>query len=450
MKKYLNIIFLILILTTGISASEKDDRNNVLAQLDSTMWKYLAIKDTSQWTITPEDSEKVFKEYFVNGYRVFRKVTKLQDRIKRNRTTYEKAAPQLEKLLTEAREKFEQGLKENPLDKYLKQAITRVYYDLVQLYNFKKDDANRLQIFMNILQFEQKPRTRVILNNQAGMIFFREELWEPAKERFRLAVNLIFEGEESEIDSSALFTNIYFRGQSYMKLYDADSALISLTRARMIAPGEKEYEQITSLINFINWDEGNIRASEMYYDCRMLASNKEYEKAESDYLDLIDMIQSDRAKYEANYRLSLIQFNRLDKRDEGVARLWNVVKLFEENPLPDKDGFVSEASYWENYSYMCVQMANQYLATDRKKAFVYYYKAAQIEGPDRGRAYLGLAGIAFNSAEVCLDYCNRAYEYEYQLNEGERKNLYNLFYLAHKRKGDFAESVKWYDRFTQI
>ena len=235
-----------------------------------------------------------------------------------------------------------------------------------------------------------------------------------------------------------------------MKLYDPDSALISLTRARMIAPGQNEYEQITSLINFINWDEGNIRASEMYYDCRLMTSEKKYEDAEKAFLELLDILQSDRAQYETNYRLSLIQFNRLDKREEGISRLWNVVKLFEKNPLPEEDGFVQEPAYWENYSYMCVQMANQFLGTDRKKSFFYFYKAAHIEGPDQARAYLGLAGISFNTAEVCLEYCHQAYELEHQLSDSERKNLYNLFYMAHKRKGDFAESVKWFDRFKQI
>lgn len=449
MKKYLYIL-LISIIAVPAAAQNNESQRDLVAQIDSTMWTYLAIDDTSQWTISTEDSEKVFKEYFVSGYRIFRRLTELQERINQNRITYEKAAPQLADFLADLREKFEQGLKLNPLDRYLKQAITRVYFDLVQYYTFKKDDLNRLQIFMNILQFEQNRQTRIALHNQVGMIFFRNEQWEPAKERFRLAVNLIFEGEESEIDSSVLFTNIFFRGQAYMKLYDPDSALISLTRARMLVPGTNEYEQITSLINFINWDKGNIRASEMYYDCRVLVADNEYEDAEQAYLELLEIIQSDRARYEANYRLALIQFNRLDKKDEGIARLWDVVKLLEDNPLPELDGFVQEPSYWENYSYMCVQMANLFLGTDRKKSFFYFYKAAQIEGPDQARAFLGLAGISFNAPDVCLDYCNSAYELEHQLNDSERRNLYNLFYLAYKRKGDFAESVKWFDRFKQI
>jgi len=54
-------------------------------------------------------------------------------------------------------------------------------------------------------------KERVYLYYNIGMIYRGFEKWEPARDNFQLAVEAIFEGDESAIDTTKLFENIYFR-----------------------------------------------------------------------------------------------------------------------------------------------------------------------------------------------------------------------------------------------
>jgi tetratricopeptide (TPR) repeat protein len=453
-KRFLFFIVLLLIITTNAVASSRAWQNTVpaksLADIDTTMWKYLSASDRSQWTISKEDSEKAYRIHFLNGFKAFRDFDKLYQKIEMKRATIQEIADDLIKCLIQARGEFEQGIILDPFSNYHRTAIAAVYLRLDQFLAYKNDNSNRLQILFNRIYLEASPLKKADLYNKIGTIYFNAKDWEHARDNFQSAVANMFEGEEADIDTSKLFFNIYYRGYSQLKLYEDEPALTSFEYASMIAPTEDQKKDLARWIDYINWDKGNIRASEKYQNARNFYAEKKYDEAEQTYLDLIQIVQTTHAREEAAYRLSFVEFNNLDKKPEAIQRLWNVVKTFSLDETTGAPMEPSQVEYWESYCKMCLHLASTSHNEDKKTAFIYFQKASQIESSIRGNAFLNLAIMSLKNPELCLVFCDRSFAYVDKLNESDKKTLYNTYYQAHQRKGNFDEAMKWFKKFNEI
>ncbi|HEX9972057.1 MAG TPA: hypothetical protein VGD14_08310, partial [bacterium] len=213
---------------------------------------------------------------------------------------------------------------------------------------------------------------------------------------------------------------------------------------------EDQKKDLARWIDYINWDKGNIYASEKLNNALTFYTQKNYDEAERAYMDLIQIVQTEHARDEVAYRLSMVQFNNLDKKPEAIQRLWNVVKTF---PLDETTGAPkepSQAEYWESYCKMCLKLASTSYYEDKKTAFIYFQKASQIESSIRGNAFLNLAIMSLNNPELCLIFCDRSFAYIDKLSEIDKKTLYNYYYQAYQRKGNFDEAMKWFKKFNEI
>jgi tetratricopeptide (TPR) repeat protein len=447
------IVPLLIIATTGIASNgalQVAGAAKSITAIDTTMWKYLSASDRSQWTISKEDSEKAYRTYFVNGAKAFRDFTILSQKIETKRATIQDIADDLIKCLSQARGEFEKGIKLDPFNNYLRTAITAVYLNLDPLLAYKNDNPNRLQILFNKIYLETDPLKKADLYNKIGKIYFNYKSWEKARDNFQLAVANIFEGEVTDIDTAKLFDNIYYRGYSHLKLYEDEPALTSFENASMIAPTEDQKKDLARWIDYINWDKGNIHASEQYQNAKAFYAEKKYDDAERAYLDLIQIVQTEHARDEIAYRLSMVQFNNLDKKPEAIQRLWNVVKTFSLDETTGVPNEPTQAEYWESYCKMCLNLAANSFYEDKKTAFIYFQKASQIESSIRGNAFLNLAIMSLNNPELCLNFCDRSFSYIDRLNESDKKMLYNTYYRAYQQKGNFDEAMKWFKKFNEI
>ena len=445
------ILFLIFLALTNLVFSQQNQVNedmvHKLADIDTTLWKYLSANDRSAWTISQEDSLKAIREYFMNGAKIFRQFMDEYNKIQKGRLALDEALPKLIQLLEDVKDYFEQAIKINPFDPNIRRGITAVYANLEGYYARKKDDVKQLQMIKNLLVLGPERLRRIDLLNRAGNIYFKYKLWNNAKINFQNAVAAIFEGEESEIDSSRLFNNIYLRGLSQLRLYEDEPALTSFRYARMIAPNDQFYNNLTGYIDFINWDGGNIRASEKYRDAQNLFRERKFDQAEQAYLNLIDMIKTEKAKNQAQRDLARIQFTYLNKRDQAIDRLWHVVVS---HPLDSKTGIAIDSTmknYWEIYSQMCLNLGIDYFNTNKKYSFAYLLKASQVESPVRGKAYLNLAMSSTGIPSICLGFCNQALKYRDQLNSEEQKLLYDTLYKAYSMQGNFDEALTWFKAY---
>ncbi|MDZ7336240.1 MAG: hypothetical protein ONB32_13905 [candidate division KSB1 bacterium] len=421
-----------------------------LMKIDTTMWKYLAASDRAQWNISASDSETAIRNHFFPGYNNFKVVTEIYDRIGKKKTTLEQESQTLIKLLEQARDHFESGLKIDPFNNYLRLAITSTYSYLEKLYASQNEPIKRLAILLNLLRLRKEPKESVYLSNNIGLIYRQFEMWEMAKSYFHRAVETILDVEEAPVDTLRLFENLYLRGDAQFHLYEAEGALTSFTYARMIAPNQTYYNQLTARIDFINWDDGNIRASEKYNEAKGLYNNKKYNEAELAYLELLGMVTSERATNEANLALTRMQFYQMNKKEEAIERLWNLVRNYALDPATGKPINKDYEELWREYSQMCVFMGVKYYNTDKRTSFTYFLKASQIEGPLRGQALLNLARASIQNPQICLNYCLRALDFEDRLDPEEKRYLYQTIYQAYLQQGDFDHALIWFKNFHDL
>ena len=431
-----------------IQATSKNKITSVV--LDTTIWKYLSATKRSQWTITKEDSEKAIKEYIIPGATTYRKAGDINDKMNKGRTNIEQEASNLINLFEQAKDYFEEGLRLNPFDKYTRPWLISTYSQLEQLYAYKKEPTKRLQFLKNLLYLQNDPKRRLYLFNNIGMIYRQFGQYALARDNFQFAVEAIFESNESQIDTTNLFQNIYLRGEMQLKLYEDEPALTSFTYAKMIAPNENWSNQLTNYIDYINWDGGNIRASEKYNEAITLYNEKKYDEAEIAYLELLGIVKTEKATNQAQLDLARMQFYQLNKQDDAIDRLWNVVNKY---TLNSDTGLPTDSTYknlWENYAKLCLDMGIDNYFKDKRSSFTYFLKSSQIESSYRGKAFLNLAIASVYNPQICLKYCVRALDYQERLNQEEKKLLYQTIYQAYLKQGDFEQALDWFKKLNEM
>ena len=429
-------------------ATSKDKITSV--ELDTTIWKYLSATDRSQWTITKEDSERAIKEHIVPGATICRKAGEINDKMNKGQTNIEQEASNLINLFEQAKDYFEEGMRLNPFDKYTPPWLISTYSQLEKLYAYKKEPTKRLQLLKNLLYLQNDPKTRLYLFNNIGMIYRQFGQYTQARDYFQFAVDAIFESNDAQIDTTNLFQNIYLRGEMQLKLYEDEPALTSFIHARMIAPNQDIFNSITGLIDYINWDGGNIRASEKYNEAITLYNEKKYDEAEIAYLELLGIVQTEKATNQIQLYLAKMQFYQLNKQDDAIDRLWNVVNKY---TLNSDTGIPSDSTYknlWENYAKLCLDMGLNNYFKDKRSSFTYFLKSSQIESPSRGKAFLNLAMASACNPQICLSYCVRTLDYQERLNKEDKKLLYQTFYQAYLKQGNFEQALNWFKKLNEM
>ncbi len=450
--KKISLIYLLslLIFISQVLAQQGQQLGNAklkLAEIDTTIWKYLAAPDRSQWIITKADSERAYREYAIPGYNILKTVHEISDKIGKKKLAIEQETSNLISLLEQVMDYFEEGLRLNPFENYFRNGLVTTYTNLLK---FQKEPTKQLQMLQNLLYLKKNSKDRLDYYHNIGMIYGQYEMWELARDNFQFAVEVIFEGDESTMDTTKLFENLYWRGYAQFRLYEAEPSLTSFMYARMIAPKQDLYEELTNHIDFINWDGGNIRAREKYNEALRLKNEKKYDEAEIVFLELLGMVTTEKATNEAQLALAKMQFNSLNKEDEAIDRMWNVVNKY---PLDTGSGTPIDSAYqylWDEYAQMCLLMGVNYFNTNKKLSFAYLLKASQIEGSSKGQAFLNLAMVSSENPQLCIDYSTKALEYQDQLRTDDKKSLYETIYKAYLKKGDFVQALKWFRKLYEL
>lgn len=338
---------------------------------------------------------------------------------------------------------------------FLKQMADRTHEQ-----NYLRQAAEELERVVFYVRGEQQ------LYLDLADTYFRLSDWQNAFKNYELAKNAlkksaiftqqnpkIYFGRLAEVplDTNRLVSILDRQGSCKTKLYEAQPALALYREAKALTP-DPDYKNIfESKIKWILWDDGNIRASEIrdHADTLRFVKNK-YPEAKAVYLELLPLLWTKRTRDEINWRVATLDFDYLGNKDDGVSRMHRVIKTTAVDSLTAAPLDSIARRYFNDYGRFCFMLGADNWEKDRLRAYIYFQQAAQTNYNERRKALLQLAEISKFDPNETLALCQRAQEFENELDNAEKETLYRLLYQSYRKLGDFTRAKIWFDRWKGL
>ncbi|MFQ5709654.1 MAG: hypothetical protein ACE5HO_19530 [bacterium] len=423
--------------------------------LSDTLWVYLSAQRDSFRNISEGDSLQAI-DAFNAGALNLQALARLQKKAKGGLTP-EVVEAEVKIQLELAKRNFERALVLNPFDLETRSWLARVYQSLAVKFVNESNHKKAIQVLENLVRLEKGEHT---LYARLAESYYAIEDWQAAYDRFSQAEAVLRQSrgldfsagdtpEEASIDTSALFYYVYYQGDTEAKLHQADRALIDLDRAMKLAATEQEEQDIRSYVDWINWDDGNVGAVELRDKCLALVDEEKYKNAAKWFKKLLGQLRTKRASDEISWRLALLEFQYLNRKNEGIDRLKQVVKLVEK----DEHGAPADSTYqkyFNSYGVMCHNLGLEYSRKNRKIAFTYFKQSAAIDWENKAKSYLEIAKLSRNNPKAVLKNCEQAIAAIQQLDQSEQMQTYQLMVEASKRLGKFDQARTYFAQWVGL
>ncbi|MDZ7261777.1 MAG: hypothetical protein ONB05_06705, partial [candidate division KSB1 bacterium] len=174
------------------------------------------------------------------------------------------------------------------------------------------------------------------------------------------------------------------------------------------------------------------------------------EQAKQAFLELLDQVQTEKAADEVNYWIARLDFYYLDNKEEGISRLWEVIK---KTPIDSATGAPVDSTYqtyFDYYGRMCYKLGDEKRSDFQREAFIYFSKAASIDNPNRAMSLYRLALLSNIDAETAMDYASQAWALKEELSQLYQRYVARILYQSYQKKGEFDEAVRWYRRYIEL
>ncbi|MDZ7298506.1 MAG: hypothetical protein ONB51_07595 [candidate division KSB1 bacterium] len=293
-----------------------------------------------------------------------------------------------------------------------------------------------------------------------GATYFAKHDWQRALHNYASAEDLLLRSAAvsprrlenpalsaaAAIDSLRLLSSVFYQAQSAIKLEDAPRALHHLERAKSLTTDPAVLAAIAQDIHWINWDDGNIRASVLRDSATTLVNQGKYAEAGKIYNLLLDkLLRTPRARHDVTWDFATIEYVRLGRRASAIARLDEVMKS-----IPtDAAGAPLDTTYRRNfdtYGRMCLRLATDTARVNRRVGYEYLERAARIACKDRGRIFLEMADLSKPNPEISIANAERALEWEQSFDTRELRRLYDLLVEGYRHKNKPDEARKYFKK----
>lgn len=417
-----------------------------------TLWKYLSNDIDDALQVSSEDKAKAV-EAFNQG------AVRLQELAQLDQSAEDvQTRGRIRRLLVDGQNHFEKAVILNPFDVEARSWLARVYQTLAVRFADEQDNKRSAAVLENLLQMEKGEHA---LFARLAETYYAMEEWFNAYKNFKTAETVLNATAEldfsadaemmqrAELDPSTMFYYVYYQGDSQIKLHRAEAGLVDLKRAMEFASTEKEKADIQNYMDWVNWDDGNTKAVEKRDELIALLDKEEHHKAAKGFLQLIPQLKTRRAIDEIVWRLAVLEFQFLERQNEGVDRLKQVVKLTPQ----DASGAPLDSTYrkyFDSYGVMCHNLGLENMKKNRKFAFMYFQQAAAVDWENRAKSYLEIAKLSRNNAKVAIKSCEGALAHPEQLDSAEQMQLYQLLVEGYKRSGRFNDARKYYAQWMQM
>ncbi len=422
---------------------------NRFALSDSVWHTWRAIED-SQLVVTKIDTVNSQKN-FAKGVKLAKEGFDLINELKKQNLdslTVQKIKFNAILLFEKARTCFEAAFKFNPFDIRTQNYLIWIFQNLAELH----DNCNNTERAINMVEcltyiLHDDPKLYYTL----GEKYFNTGRWDRSLACIRTSIDLILNDDWNKIDTKELFWHYNLKANAEIQLNMIPQALLSLNYAKLIAPDEKEANQIMKRIEWINWDDGNINASRTWdsLDWKLNNGINDYSKIKQEYIKLLSQVKTLGAKQDINWRIAQLEFKFLNEREQAVERMLNIAKQIALDSTKKAQDPKSQ-KYLNDYGSMCYILGIDYLKQNHnKKAFIYFFQSIEYWWNQIGKSYHQLAKLTELDNQAMLSYAKQALVYENHLSEEERNSLYYLIYMAYKRLGMFENASKWFEKVVE-
>ncbi len=360
--------------------------------------------------------------------------------------------------LQEARGYLEKAVVLNPFDLEARSWLARVYQALATRFEKRADRRKAVEVLENLVRLEKGEH---ILFRRLADAYYALGMWQDAYRNYAAAERVLretaFEGvrdrvvsldslKRAPVDRAALFYYLYYQGDTKAKLYDARDALSYFASALAVAPTAADSQSVLSYTRWINWDQGNIRATEKRDSLLALQARKRYAEAARGLTALLGELRTAEAKDEIEWRIAILEYQKLNKKRSAVERLARVVKRRSRGrSQPPSDSLLQR--YTEAYGTMCYNLGLENLDRSRQTAFAYFLQAAAVPWNGRAKSYLEIAKLSRNNPEAVVENSLAALRQTPGLQGEELAQLYRLLTAAYKRMGRFEEAREYYQKW---
>ncbi|MEX0686878.1 MAG: hypothetical protein WD267_04805 [Balneolales bacterium] len=430
-------------------------RAQSLVNKSDSLWQYLTLEQDNNYTISEDDSIKAIEAYN-DGANAF--IRSQEITAKSSNSNVDQFAQQNE-LLDQAQKAFEEALTFNPFDVETKYGLSLVYQKKAIRLTDNKEYEKAIDILERLAQVEKGEDA---IFARLGESYYALHLWADASENFQKAErvfkdNLYLDptktnpGELTREDSVILFNYIFFRGDSQTNMYLADQALNTFAEAKSIAPTPELQGEAQYMINYIHWDDGNIAGRMARDSINTLRAQGHLEKAEEEYIKLLDRLKTQKAKDEIHWRTALTHYE-MGKDDEAADRL---MKLVNRTETRLRDGTPVDSTYnqyFEDYGIISYNIGMQYLKEERNRlvALKYFKQVSTFPWSNRAKTNLEISKIINNNIPEAIQHAEKALTEVNRLNKDDEKELYRRLSDLNRRHGNMEAARKYIQKWRDV
>jgi len=445
-------------------AEEMKKEGNQSVQIADSILKFIKILEDTTQKISDEQKQEAIK-FFNKGAIKLKRIINIQEKIQKGGLSSEDLF-ELKKLayslLIEAKKAFEESLRHNPFDLDARNALAWILGKIVSDFQ-ERNQENYYQLINILTELIGLNRGEHQLYFNLAQAYYLVKDWNNALNNFRKGretlINYAFlnlpentpreklYSQLSPEDSLNLYTYYYYESQVFIQLEEADSAMQRLNKALELAQTSDDQKNVKYYIDWINWDNGNIKASK--WRDKILenyAETNNHQMAITEFEKLERILITQKARDEIEWQIAKIEYKMLNLPEQGISRLSRVIfKTPQDNRGCPVDS--SYQKYFEDFAIMCYNLAAKNIKKkiSRKVAYAYLLQGTRICSSVRGKLYVELAKMARYNPTKSLEFAIKALQYLDLSEESDLADLFKYFIEVYRRLGNREQVRFWYE-----
>ncbi|MCA9743140.1 MAG: hypothetical protein H6695_10575 [Deferribacteres bacterium] len=342
---------------------------------------------------------------------------------------------------------LENAARINPFDKNVRALLAITYYNLQNHFGQEKNFEKSIEILERLVRLERGEHE---LFRLLGENYLALGAYEKAARYFNIGKTVLiktsFEGPPAQ---ETLYYYAYMLGDTYARMHDARTALGMFKAALKFAQSEQEKTDTENYVKWINWDAGNIAASEKWDEILALEAAKDYRKMAKVAEQTLPILQTQEAKLSVHQKLAVVEFEFLDRKKQAVERMRQVFEIIpiEQQNNPNE----RMAPVLNTYGAMLYRLGVDARDQDeRRTALAYFTKATSFKWDQIAKALMEMVSLVWNTPEQAIEYGEKALELgESVLSESEKCELLSLLVKANKSAGQFDRARGYFETWKK-